>query len=93
VFSEQETHLVREALVSRLRAAQEAGWPYLDVRAGDLAQAAAQRAEIGASSLTVCSEVMRGTMGANDHLLAVPPRGCGPQLLIRYALPRTIPDP
>jgi hypothetical protein len=67
--------------------------PISYVREGDLAQAAAQRAEIGASSLTVCSEVMRGTMGANDHLLAVPPRGCGPQLLIRYALPRTIPKP
>jgi hypothetical protein len=74
---------LRATLDDCLRRAQENRSSYLDVRAADLTHD---------HPVTIVCRVMREAMTAHDRILAVPVHGDGPHLIVRYVLPRALPD-
>jgi len=80
----------RDVLRTKLRQAELAGHPYLEVLSADLhRELGGYPAPAGGKhEMPTCCNVMRELMKAGDEVLASPPKGRGATLKIRYKLPR-----
>lgn len=63
------------------------GFNVIEVNAGDLHRAVGDYAR-GTHRTPTCCNVMRQNLSVRDRILSEPPKGIGPSLTIRYALPR-----
>ncbi len=75
-----------KSLVEELRDATEKGFPYIDIRAGDLHRKVGGYP--GNHRMPVCCSVMRSSMNDGDEIREQPPKGDGANLVIRYKIPR-----
>lgn len=80
-----EKHQIRAVLSEIFAEATVEGLSSVRVKAADLCMAAGSDIAVAA-----CCEVMVREMGRRDRIEAIPPKGLGGDLIIRYALPRRI---
>lgn len=80
-------NVFRLALDAEFEAATALGRLSVRVRAGDLHLKISSYSG-GNNRMPVCCRVMRAAMRAGDTVVASPPKGAGPNLVIEYLLPR-----
>ena len=78
----------RNRLSARLRAAERAGLPHVDVNAGDLHREVGGYPGAGRHQMPNCCRIMYDEQRAGDQVLSKPPSGKGASVTIRYRLPR-----
>ena len=79
-----------EELRARLRRAELAGGTHIEINAGELhRKLGGYPGDAGAvHQMPSCCDAMYDEKRAGDTVIASPPKGRGPSLTIRYALPR-----
>ena len=84
----------RHELHRMMLEAMKAGKPFAEINAGELHRRVGDYPGRN-HRMPICCQVMRAAFApdAGDIIVAQPPKGQGPSLTIRYALPRPVPTP